>query len=57
MCPVLKEAEFDGAVWCASDGIIDIHALLSGYLKAATTKGMRDSLWQRGPSHSPDGCR
>ena len=28
--PVLKEAEFDGAVWCATDGIIDIHALLSG---------------------------
>lgn len=39
--PVLKEAEFDGAVWCATDGIIDIHALLSGYLKAATAKGMR----------------
>ena len=39
--PVLKEAEFDGAVWCATDGIIDIHALLSGYLKAAAGKGMR----------------
>jgi glycine/D-amino acid oxidase-like deaminating enzyme len=39
--PVLKEAEFDGAAWCASDGIIDIHALLSGYLKAATSKGVR----------------
>jgi D-arginine dehydrogenase len=39
--PVLKKAEFDGAVWCATDGIIDIHALLSGYLKAATGKGMR----------------
>jgi D-arginine dehydrogenase len=39
--PVLREAEFDGAVWCATDGIIDIHALLSGYLKAATAKGMR----------------
>ena len=39
--PVLKGAEFDGAVWCATDGIIDIHALLSGYLKAATTKGAR----------------
>src|SRR5215467_3471568 len=39
--PVLKDAEFDGAVWCASDGIIDIHALLSGYLKASTAKGAR----------------
>ena len=39
--PVLKEAEFDGAIWCATDGTIDIHALLSGYLKAAAAKGMR----------------
>jgi D-arginine dehydrogenase len=39
--PVLKQAEFDGAAWCASDGIIDIHALLSGYLKAASGKGAR----------------
>src|SRR5258705_12642624 len=39
--PVLKEAEFEGAVWCASDGIVDIHALLSGYLKAAVGKGAR----------------
>jgi D-arginine dehydrogenase len=38
--PVLKEAEFDGAAWCATDGVIDIHALLSGYLKAAMGKGM-----------------
>jgi D-arginine dehydrogenase len=36
---VLQRAEFEGAVWCASDGIVDIHALLSGYLKAATSKG------------------
>jgi D-arginine dehydrogenase len=39
--PVLNDAEFDGAVWCESDGVIDIHALHSGYLKAATTKGAR----------------
>ena len=38
---VLKEAEFDGAVWCGTDGIVDIHALLSGYIKAAAAKGMR----------------
>jgi D-arginine dehydrogenase len=39
--PALEGAEFDGAVWCGTDGIIDIHALLSGYLKAATANGAR----------------
>jgi D-arginine dehydrogenase len=39
--PVLRPSEFEGAAWCASDGIIDIHALLSGYLKAATGEGAR----------------
>lgn len=37
--PVLQQAEFEGAAWCASDGVIDIHALLSGYLKAAARNG------------------
>ena len=37
--PVLEGASFEGALWCGSDGIIDIHALLSGYLKFATDKG------------------
>ncbi len=36
---VLKTADFDGAVWCPTDGVVDIHALLSGYLKAATFLG------------------
>jgi len=39
--PVLREAEFDGAAWCGTDGIIDIHALLSGYLKAAAANGAK----------------
>jgi D-arginine dehydrogenase len=39
--PVLVDAEFDGAIWCATDGVVDVHALLSGYLKAATAKGAR----------------
>ncbi|MGE5216388.1 MAG: NAD(P)/FAD-dependent oxidoreductase [Chloroflexota bacterium] len=39
--PVLRQAEFEGAAWCASDGVIDIHALLSGYLKGATGGGAR----------------
>jgi D-arginine dehydrogenase len=37
--PLLEQAEFDGAAWCATDGIVDIHALLSGYLKFAASKG------------------
>jgi D-arginine dehydrogenase len=39
--PVLENAEFDGAAWCGTDGILDIHALLSGYLKFATAHGTR----------------
>ena len=39
--PVLEGAEFDGAVWCSTDGVADIHALLSGYLKAAAENGAR----------------
>jgi D-arginine dehydrogenase len=39
--PVLRDAEFDGAAWCGTDGVIDIHALLSGYLKAAAAKGAK----------------
>jgi D-arginine dehydrogenase len=38
--PALHGAEFDGAVWCPTDGVIDIHALLSGYLKEAVAKGV-----------------
>lgn len=37
--PVIEQGRFDGAVWCPSDGIVDIHALLSGYLKAAQARG------------------
>jgi D-arginine dehydrogenase len=39
--PLLRDAEFDGAAWCGTDGIIDIHALLSGYLKGATAQGAK----------------
>ena len=37
--PVLEGAVFEGALWCGSDGIIDIHSLLSGYLKSAAHRG------------------
>jgi glycine/D-amino acid oxidase-like deaminating enzyme len=36
---VLDQADFEGAVWCPSDGVVDIHALLTGYLKAAAARG------------------
>jgi D-arginine dehydrogenase len=39
--PVLEGAEFEGALWCGSDGIIDIHSLLSGYLKTAASHGVQ----------------
>jgi D-arginine dehydrogenase len=39
--PILREADFDGAAWCGTDGVIDIHALLTGYLKAATANGAK----------------
>lgn len=39
--PILDRGEFDGALWCGSDGIVDIHALLSGYLRAAVNQGAR----------------
>jgi D-arginine dehydrogenase len=37
--PLIGQGRFEGAVWCPSDGIVDIHALLSGYLKAAQAQG------------------
>jgi D-arginine dehydrogenase len=37
--PILEQAQFEGAIWCASDGIVDIHSLLSGYLKGAASRG------------------
>jgi D-arginine dehydrogenase len=39
--PVLEGAQFEGAIWCASDGIVDIHSLLSGYLQSAANHGAR----------------
>ena len=39
--PALKGADFEGAVWCSTYGVVDIHALLTGYLKAARSLGAR----------------
>jgi D-arginine dehydrogenase len=37
--PVLKGSPAKGAVWCPSDGVIDIHGLLQGFLRSATLRG------------------
>ncbi len=36
---ILKNATFDGAIWCPTDGVVDVHALLSGYLRMAGSLG------------------
>jgi glycine/D-amino acid oxidase-like deaminating enzyme len=41
LVPALRGAEFDRAVWCPSDGVVDIHGLLSGYLKGITALGIQ----------------
>lgn len=38
--PVLQGARFDGAVWCPTDGVVNIFSLLTGYLTAATSLGV-----------------
>lgn len=37
--PVLKEADFSGAVWTPTDGVVDVHAYLHGLLSAARAHG------------------
>lgn len=39
--PALRGAEFDGAVWCSTDGVVDIHGLITGYLKGVTASGIQ----------------
>jgi len=39
--PVLEGAEFQGAVWCPSDGMIDAAGLLQGFLSEARKGGAR----------------
>jgi D-arginine dehydrogenase len=37
--PILKGTPTKGGLWCASDGVIDIHGLLQGFLRSATMRG------------------
>ena len=42
--PVLEGAEFEGGVWCPTDGVVDAAGLLQGYLREARKRGARLSL-------------
>jgi D-arginine dehydrogenase len=35
----LGDADFEGAIWCPTDGVVDIKALLAGYLEDAVDHG------------------
>lgn len=37
--PLLERAAFDGGVWCAGDGVVDVSALLGGFLAGARKAG------------------
>ena len=39
--PVLEGSPAEGGLWCPTDGVVDIHGLLHGYLKAAASRGAR----------------
>jgi D-arginine dehydrogenase len=37
--PFLRHVVFDAALWCPSEGVVDVHALLTHYLRAARAGG------------------
>ena len=39
--PILAGSPAEGGLWCPTDGVVDIHSLLHGYLKAAASAGAR----------------
>ena len=39
--PILEGSPAEGGLWCPTDGVVDIHGLLHGYLKAAVSAGAR----------------
>ncbi|MFC1492105.1 NAD(P)/FAD-dependent oxidoreductase, partial [Nitrospinota bacterium] len=41
--PILEGCEFESALWCPSDGVVDIQALLEGFLEGAQAGGAE--LW------------
>lgn len=45
--PVLADSPAAGAVWCPTDGVIDIHNLLHGFLRGAMARGAEIRCDQR----------
>ena len=39
--PLLKGVDFESALWCPSEGVVDIHALLTRYVYGARDTGFR----------------
>lgn len=39
--PILEGSPAEGGLWCPTDGVVDIHGLLQGYLKVAASAGAR----------------
>jgi glycine/D-amino acid oxidase-like deaminating enzyme len=37
--PFLRRVSFEAALWCGAEGIVDVHALLTHYLRAARAAG------------------
>lgn len=56
--PVLRDADFAGAVWTPTDGVVDTHAYLHGLLRAAQSRGARVVTGARVTAIRPaaDGC-
>jgi len=52
--PLLKGADFEEALFCPSDGVINIHALLAGYLKGAKRGGAQIWIGSKVKAIHPD---
>ncbi len=37
--PILRSVSFESAFWCACEGVVDVHALLTHYLRVARSSG------------------
>lgn len=39
--PLLEQVDFESALWCPSEGVVDIHALLTRFILGARDRGFR----------------
>ena len=53
--PILAGADFETALFCPTDGVIDIHALLQGYLKEGKREGAEIWMGAKVKAIRPDG--